>query len=208
VEAVRNCLGAKNFAFAQLFRADNMVSFLQRQKQTKQEVWALVMRHCNTDIMQQAATLVYHSPNLTDQEITDGARLLPNTQGSYSFFGSGDAANTLNATLVDADGGACQGNFYMRAACSLVVINGVVTPLFTHALVSERRKFCTNRIRHIEASLLISTRADEAPSEAEFRKIAHANEELAKDTFGSKGYLAKHDLEHKQRSKKRSNPGN
>jgi hypothetical protein len=63
-----------------------------------------------------------------------------------------------------------------------------------NALVSERSQFCTNRVNRIEA--VLSLTGNEKPPET----VALANEKLGKDTFGSKMYKAKHDLQPKKRN--------
>jgi hypothetical protein len=189
VEAVKGCL--KSHEVKPFFMAENMEKHVQGLSSTKRALWALVTPHCNMEVMQKAAILVYHTQGVSKNQIRTTARELTTEYGIFRFFGEGNDADRLNATVLDAGGMFRQGNEYMQEALSLVAENGVVTQSFTQALIAERRQFCKNRIKHIEAT------KDEA--DADDGAIAKANQNLALETFGSKSYKSRHDLETKKR---------
>lgn len=195
VEAVKNCF--KNNFGKQVFQADNMISYLQELPEAKKALWAVVTSQCNMPVMEEAAQLVYHRPNRSQQDIDRRLKSLTDLHGSIYFFGRGDDAIYLNDTVVDANGNQRHGNRCMHAACSLVLKNGLVTQQFMRALVTMRQKFCTNRINHITA--FVSIGDAEAPTNADFEEIARANEIFAIETFGSRRYKRTHDLETKGR---------
>jgi hypothetical protein len=190
LEAVKGCL--KSHDLKAFFMAENMENHVQGiSSPTKRALWALVTPHCNMEVMQKAARLVYHTHGYSEKEIATEARELTTEYGIFSFFGEGDDADRLNSTVVDSEGMFRQGNNYMHEALSLVAENGVVTESFTQALIAERVQFCKNRIKHIEAT------NDEAA--ADNGAIAEANQNLAMETFGSNSYKSRHDLDTKKR---------
>jgi hypothetical protein len=198
VEAVKNCF--KSGKVSLLFEEEKLDAFLASLKPNMRECWRLVFRHCNMNVLKGASKLVYRSPTMGAEAVTADLVDLTNDHGSFNFFGSGVDATILDSAVVDEDGNPRQGNNYMFKACSLVAKNGVVTPAFTQALVAERWQFCDNRIKHIKATISIA--AGEPQPDGEFSVIAEANENLAKNTFGTTSYKARHDLEPKARSRK------
>jgi hypothetical protein len=189
LEAIKNCY--KKHTCKDFFAAEDMTRFVKELPPGQAKIlWELVTPHCNMDVMQEAANLVYHRPDSSGRVDYERLEALTDAHGRFSLFGSGDNATNLDSAVVDVDGNPFQGNNYMHAACSLVVKTGIVTRFFTQALVSERGKFCTNRINHINAALTPT----DAPLELE---ITEANKILASDTFGSTRYQPKHDLEFK-----------
>lgn len=193
LEAVKNCYRKQHVK--EFFADSDMVGFVQdlgeKPKGTQPKAnWSAIIGHFKMDIMQQAADLIYRpKPN---DAIVDRVRALTDTHGSFCLYGIGDNAALLDSTIVDEEGHYREQ--YMLGACSLVLENGLVTRLFMNALVYERSKFCTNRINHIEA--VSSSTGSERPSET----VTLANEKLGRDTFGSKMYKAKHDLQKKGRN--------
>ena len=164
---------------------------MQALPRERKELFETVTANCNMAVLQEAANLVYHPASIPAGERLQRANVLTDTHGIFSLYGDGVEATSLDAAVVDSDGSAFQGNRYMKAACSLVVENGLVTRYFMLALVSERIQFCRNRISHIKASLEDSGMD---LTVASFAEIAEANERLASDTFGSKMYKPRHDL--------------
>jgi hypothetical protein len=191
VEAIKGCL--RNNCFWMVLEAENMPRCLSSKvPAAKQALWNLITPHCNMDVIEEAANLVYHSPRGTSREaIAAKATELTSDYGIFNFFGQGENAERLNNAVLDTEGTPRQGNKYMRDALELVAANGVVTQPFGQALCSERTQFCKNRIKHIGAS--------EDELIANNGAITTANVILARETFGSPSYKAGHDIKRRKR---------